>query len=238
MDAAIATASNTRAKADLRKAVDDCAKEMRAIGKALEAAAGEMQVHVVDTELDGWQLAKSEVQVVLYEYVLDRSGEPAPSAGQAAEDLAITLRRQRCSATQDSPSIAAGSSDTTIYVVSDETSGFASVSALGLGYPATESARIQLRFPWRSLLAAMVGLMMGIWLKPHVLPREKKKRASRSSKVIDALAGLALLAAFFGGYLAVIAPHLEFLDLRNGIMSKVFGSFVCGVVGLLSLIHI
>lgn len=231
--------SNQSIKADVRDqlevlgaAVGGTGAKLQDVASAVEVAVGELEVRVVDPELDGLGLAKSEVVVALRAYVLGADGKPAASVGVAAKEVVVTLRRERCQATPAALAITKGASIAAAFVTSDHTDGAACIVAESPGYPSTTEVRVALRVPWRSLGVVLFGLVLGTLLKPKVSPGPAKRPRGWKEFLVDAGAGFTLLAAYFAGYLAVVAPRLEFLDLRNGFWTKLFGSIIFGIVGL------
>lgn len=207
---------------------------IRDTAQAIDAPISNLAADAVDHELDGLGLGRVEVQVRLECWLLAQNARPPVRSitPAPAEGLRVELRRSVCRADPESLTIPEGRSIASTFVTTDETEGTASLVASCAGF-ADVTVDLPIRFPWKSVLALLGGLLAGVFLRGRLIHApQAARRRPRSTFVVDLIAGLVVLAAWFAGAIAVLAPRWPDLDPRVGLWMKVLAGACCGLVGL------
>ena len=205
--------------------------------RAIDEPVTDLELKAVNEDLDGWGMAKVELQVWLKTLLPGHAGgPPRESVAAATTLLSIGFLRQDCVTEPTDIEIKIGATDANTYAVADGTAGKASVKAQCVGLATTDPVLISLRAPWRSILAGLIGLLIGALLRPHLstfrIPTDPNRDHRLSSGAVDVGAGLVLLVAWFAGYVSWFSADLPSIDPRSGVLAKVLTGMLCGLVGV------
>lgn len=206
---------------------------VRNLAFAVDTPIASLTVDDDASSLDGFGLGRLEIQVRLEAWVAGESGgPPVRSSAPAPESgMRIEFQSEGCSVEPDVAVIPAGRSGTSMFVSADAGSGAARVVASAAGLADAELL-IDVVFPWRSLVGLIVGLMAGALLRTRLARGEAGADAGRGPLVVNAVAGFALLAAWFASYVAFVAPHAAVIDPRAGVWTQVLTAAICALIGL------
>ncbi|MGE0143651.1 MAG: hypothetical protein AB7I19_11025 [Planctomycetota bacterium] len=205
-------------------------RQVGAIGQAVDTPLISLAASSVRATLEGLGMDKVEIQVRLERLTLDkRTGKSVATAHSApAEGVRVEFQRELCSLTPDSVTIQPSRSLASTFAISDSTDGLARIVATSPGFANVE-LRVLLSPPYSSVMTILIGLLAGMFLRRRLLQKDGRASISLGVHIVGALV---LMAVWFAGYIAYLAPRIEVIDPRAGMWQRATAGVVCGFLGL------